>query len=58
MEEKFKDLIEMCKNGIALTNENVGDGMFLVDRGVASPTIVTHALCCVFAVFVRFSAFH
>lgn len=33
MEEKFKYLIEMCKNGIALTNENVGDGMFLVDRG-------------------------
>lgn len=33
MEKKFGNLIEMCKNGITLTNENVGDGMFLVDRG-------------------------
>lgn len=32
MEEKFKDLIELCKNGIALTNENVGEGRVLVDR--------------------------
>ena len=23
----------MCKNGTAITKENVGDGMFLVDRG-------------------------
>ena len=29
-----------------------------IDRGVASNTIVAYALCCVFAVFVRFSAFH
>ena len=33
MEEKFRNLIEMCKNGVTLTNENVGEGMFLVDRG-------------------------
>ena len=33
MKEKFINLINMCKNGIALTHENVGDGMFLVDRG-------------------------
>ncbi len=32
MEEKFKDLIDMCKNGIALNDENIGSGMFLVDR--------------------------
>ena len=33
MKEKFANLINMCKNGIAITNENVGEGMFLVDRG-------------------------
>jgi len=33
MKEKFIHLINTCKNGIALTNENIGDGMFLVDRG-------------------------
>lgn len=33
MEEKFMNLINMCKNGIAITSENVGEGMFLVDRG-------------------------
>lgn len=32
MKEKFTNLINMCKNGIALTSDNVGDGMFLVDR--------------------------
>ncbi len=32
MKEKFTNLINMCKNGITLTNDNVGDGMFLVDR--------------------------
>lgn len=32
MKEKFTKLIDMCKNGVALTNDNVGDGMFLVDR--------------------------
>ena len=32
MKEKFTKLINMCKNGIALTSDNVGDGMFLVDR--------------------------
>lgn len=33
MKEKFINLINMCKNGITITNENVGEGMFLVDRG-------------------------
>lgn len=33
MEERFINLINMCKNGIAITKENVGEGMFLVDRG-------------------------
>lgn len=33
MKEKFINLINMCKNGIAITQENVGEGMFLVDRG-------------------------
>lgn len=33
MREKFINLINMCKNGIAITKENVGEGMFLVDRG-------------------------
>ena len=32
-EEKFKDLIEMCKNGIALNSSNVGSDRVLVDRG-------------------------
>lgn len=32
MNEKFKNLINMCQNGIALTPDNVGEGMFLVDR--------------------------
>ena len=32
MKEKFTKLINMCKNGVALTSDNVGDGMFLVDR--------------------------
>ncbi|MBQ3320702.1 hypothetical protein IJH72_01045 [Candidatus Saccharibacteria bacterium] len=32
MEEKFKDLIELCKNNIILTDENVGEGRVLVDR--------------------------
>ena len=31
--EKFEKLINMCKNGETLTSENVGEGMFLVDRG-------------------------
>ena len=39
MEEKFRNLIEMCKNGVTLTNENVGEGMFLVDRGTFQLTI-------------------
>ena len=33
MSEKFTRLINMCKNGVALTSENVGDGLFLIDRG-------------------------
>ena len=33
MEEKYHNLIEMCKNGIALTQDNVGDDMIFVDRG-------------------------
>ena len=33
MKEKFARLIEMCKNKIPLTPENVGEGMFLADRG-------------------------
>lgn len=32
MKEKFTKLIDMCRNGITLTNDNVGDGNFLVDR--------------------------
>ena len=31
--EKFNKLIELCKEGIPLTQENIGNGMFLVDRG-------------------------
>ena len=30
---KFDRLIDMCKKGVMLNNENVGEGMFLVDRG-------------------------
>ncbi|MBQ1298504.1 cupin domain-containing protein [Candidatus Saccharibacteria bacterium] len=33
MENKFIDLIELCKNNITLTDENVGEGRALVDRG-------------------------
>ena len=33
MENKFKNLIDMCKEGVAITNENVGEEMILVDRG-------------------------
>ena len=33
MEEKFTNLINMCRNRIPLTSDNVGNGMFLVDRG-------------------------
>lgn len=33
MKEKFTKLIDMCRNGITLTSDNVGDGNFLVDRG-------------------------
>lgn len=33
MQEKFKNLIDMCRNGVSLSSENVGNGMFLVDRG-------------------------
>ena len=33
MEEKFSNLINMCRNRIPITNDNIGDGMFLVDRG-------------------------
>lgn len=32
MKEKFTKLIDMCRNGITLTNDNVCDGNFLVDR--------------------------
>jgi len=32
MKEKFTKLIDMCRNGITLTSDNVGDGNFLVDR--------------------------
>lgn len=32
MYKKFEKLINMCKEGIELTNDNIGDGMFLVDR--------------------------
>ena len=30
--KKFDSLINLCKNGIPLTNENVGDNMLLIDR--------------------------
>ena len=33
MKEKYDKLINMCKNGIALTQENIGNNMILVDRG-------------------------
>ena len=33
MNDKFTKLIELCKNNIPLTQENVGEGMFLVYRG-------------------------
>ena len=33
MKDKFTKLIAMCKAGIELNNENIGEGMFLVDRG-------------------------
>ena len=33
MKDKFTKLIDMCKNGVELTKDNVGEGMFLVDRG-------------------------
>ncbi len=33
MPEKFTNLINLCRRGAALTAENVGEGMFLVDRG-------------------------
>lgn len=33
MEEKFEKLIAMCKVKMPITEENVGEGMFLVDRG-------------------------
>lgn len=32
MKEKFTKLIDMCRDGITLTSDNVGDGNFLVDR--------------------------
>ena len=31
--EKFERLIGMCKVKLPITSENVGEGMFLVDRG-------------------------
>lgn len=33
MEEKYHNLIEMCKNGVVLTQETVGNDMIFVDRG-------------------------
>lgn len=33
MESKFEKLIRLCEKGILLTQENVGPGMVLVDRG-------------------------
>ena len=33
MEEKFTNLTNLCKNGVTLTNENVGEGNILIDRG-------------------------
>ena len=33
MAEKFERLIKMCRKGIPLKEDNVGEGMFLVDRG-------------------------
>ena len=33
MMEKFEKLIAMCKVGLPITQENVGEGMFVVDRG-------------------------
>lgn len=33
MEKKFERQIALCKVGMPLTQENVGEGMFLVDRG-------------------------
>lgn len=33
MKEKFKNIIELCRSGVKLTQENVGEGMILVDRG-------------------------
>lgn len=33
MQNKFNHLINLCKKGIELTKDNVGENMFLVDRG-------------------------
>ena len=33
MKNKFNHLIDLCKRGITLTSYNIGDNMFLVDRG-------------------------
>lgn len=33
MNYKFSNIIKMCKNGIPLTNDNIGNELFLVDRG-------------------------
>lgn len=33
MDNKFKNIIELCRRGIVLTEENVGNEMILVDRG-------------------------
>ena len=46
-EKNFTNLINLCRNGIALTNDNVGEGMFLVDRGtfqlvIPSDNTVSH----------------
>ena len=38
---KFDRLIEMCKQGIPLTQENVGEGMIFVDRGTFQLIIPT-----------------
>ena len=33
MTNKYNKLLNMCKNGITLTHENIGDSFTLVDRG-------------------------
>lgn len=42
MNTKFNNIIELCRNGITLTEENVGSEMILVDRGSFQLVIPTN----------------